>query len=203
MKQTNIFRILLEWLYGISVAIVLMLIISWFLFFVDIKIEGLDRLVGLSVGTLMKNYTELMGYLLLPWVSKLEMTSFPTSISGASHFYEVKILFQLVLIVFLLGSFFKIYLRRQPQLFAIPKQWAFAFMIIPVIILPFAAMNFDAFFVFFHSIFFHNQDWLFDPAKDPIINVLTENFFSTCFIVFGLLYELYFFLKITFKHQTK
>ncbi|WP_252897795.1 lipoprotein intramolecular transacylase Lit [Amylolactobacillus amylophilus] len=38
-------------------------------------------------------------------------------------------------------------------------------------------MNFDAFFVFFHGIFFHNSDWLFDPVTDPIINVLSENFF--------------------------
>ncbi|WP_369395716.1 lipoprotein intramolecular transacylase Lit [Lacticaseibacillus thailandensis] len=35
---------------------------------------------------------------------------------------------------------------------------------------------------------FRNQDWEFDPALDPIINVLPEGFFAACFVLgFGLL----------------
>lgn len=46
--------------------------------------------------------------------------------------------------------------------------------------------NFDRFFVIFHQVLFHNQDWLFDPNTDPIINVLPTTFFEQCFILFGI-----------------
>ena len=34
------------------------------------------------------------------------------------------------------------------------------------------------------QILFRNTDWLFDPATDPIINVLPESFFMQCFLLF-------------------
>ncbi|MDK7326346.1 lipoprotein intramolecular transacylase Lit, partial [Lactobacillus mulieris] len=48
------------------------------------------------------------------------------------------------------------------------------------------------FFVTFHHMIFHNNNWLFNPLTDPIINVLTEGFFAACFSIFGIIYELYF-----------
>lgn len=65
-------------------------------------------------------------------------------------------------------------------------------MILPVIVLPFALMNFDEFFISFHHLLFNNNDWLFNPTTDPIINVLTEEFFAGCFAIGGIIYELYF-----------
>ena len=65
-------------------------------------------------------------------------------------------------------------------------------MILPVVVLPFALANFDTFFITFHKIIFNNNNWLFDPTTDPIINILTEDFFAACFAVAGMIYELYF-----------
>jgi uncharacterized membrane protein len=62
-----------------------------------------------------------------------------------------------------------------------------------------AVTNFDSFFVIFHHILFNNSDWLFDPNTDPIINVLTEGFFASCFAVAGVIYELYFAEKLLRK----
>ena len=65
-------------------------------------------------------------------------------------------------------------------------------MILPIVVLPFALTNFDSFFRAFHTLIFHNSNWLFDPETDPVINVLTEGFFAACFAVGGVIYELYF-----------
>ena len=46
------------------------------------------------------------------------------------------------------------------------------------------AIGFERFFIYFHQILFRNTDWLFDPATDPIINVLPESFFMQCFLLF-------------------
>lgn len=59
-----------------------------------------------------------------------------------------------------------------------------------------ASLDFDHWFVLFHQAFFNNNYWIFNPVTDPIINVLTDNFFTICFVfLFGLL-ELY--LAISF-----
>jgi integral membrane protein (TIGR01906 family) len=71
-----------------------------------------------------------------------------------------------------------------------PFQWG---MILPLIFGFLMAVGFDRFFVTFHEIFFSNDDWLFNPATDPIINVLPETFFMHCFILFFVLIEVFFF----------
>ncbi|WP_332237328.1 TIGR01906 family membrane protein [Sporolactobacillus sp. KGMB 08714] len=38
-------------------------------------------------------------------------------------------------------------------------------------------VNFDASFTVFHLLFFRNNDWLFDPVANPVINILPETFF--------------------------
>ena len=46
-----------------------------------------------------------------------------------------------------------------------------------------AATDFDRAFTVFHSIFFPGKDnWLFDPATDPVIALLPEEFFRNCAI---------------------
>ena len=41
-----------------------------------------------------------------------------------------------------------------------------------------AAIDFTAFFTFFHEVFFTNDLWLFDPATDYMIRMLPEGFFA-------------------------
>ena len=44
-----------------------------------------------------------------------------------------------------------------------------------------AALDFNRAFVVFHVLFFPGKDnWLFDPAEDPIINILPQEFFRNC-----------------------
>ena len=47
-----------------------------------------------------------------------------------------------------------------------------------------AATNFDRAFTMFHSLFFPSKDnWIFDPALDPIITLMPEEFFRNCAIL--------------------
>ena len=46
-----------------------------------------------------------------------------------------------------------------------------------------AATDFDRAFTAFHGIFFPGKEnWLFDPATDPVILLLPEEFFRNCAI---------------------
>lgn len=61
--------------------------------------------------------------------------------------------------------------------------------IVGIVIAILMLLNFDEFFVIFHEVLFRNSDWLFDPNRDPVINILPEEFFTQCFILFFILFE--------------
>ena len=47
-----------------------------------------------------------------------------------------------------------------------------------------AATNFDRAFIIFHTLFFPGKDnWIFNPWKDEIINILPQDFFMHCAIL--------------------
>ncbi|WP_252897794.1 lipoprotein intramolecular transacylase Lit [Amylolactobacillus amylophilus] len=101
-REPGILRSLTQLLFGFVTAIVGTILLSWPLLYLFLKGEHLNKLVSLSVKQVMGNYNDLMAYLLSPFVKTLRMRDLPTSVSAASHFYEVKNLFQLVLAIFLL-----------------------------------------------------------------------------------------------------
>lgn len=141
---------------------------------------------------LIANFDQLMQYLNNPFISTLKLSDFPVSESGAFHFYEVKRLFLLnygVLLVTIVPSgFFLRYLKKNGWLWRLMNPFRIG-MILPLFLLFLMFIGFDQFFVQFHSIFFNNDAWLFNPATDPIINVLPEGFFMHCFILFFILLE--------------
>ena len=47
----------------------------------------------LDAHAIIHNYHQLLAYLDLPWIKALQLPNFPSSSSGAKHFYEVKRLF--------------------------------------------------------------------------------------------------------------
>lgn len=159
----------------------------------------LETISGLTKETLLENYHLLLDFLNKPWVTELKLPDFPMSEAGLGHFYDVKDLFLLnygVLIVTLIPSIYFIYYlwnRQKMWRLVRPFQWG---MIVPVGFVFVMAVGFNTFFVLFHQLFFSNDDWIFNPATDPIINVLPEQFFMYCFILFFILIELIFFLFV-------
>ncbi|WP_201330538.1 lipoprotein intramolecular transacylase Lit, partial [Lactobacillus nasalidis] len=83
------------------------------------------------------------------------------------------------------------YFSQRKKPLRLSQTQALVLMLLPVAVMPFALSDFDSFFRIFHTFFFHNNNWLFDPATDPVINVLTEGFFAACFAVGGVIYELF------------
>ena len=57
-----------------------------------------------------------------------------------------------------------------------------------VFLLVIMGISFQQFFVLFHKILFRNNDWIFDPTKDPIIDALPDDFFLACFVLFFVLF---------------
>ena len=116
----------------------------------------------------------------------------PFSAEGASHFADVRVLFILDLVVlavtllFLLGLW--ITCRRRTALPRLagrtPGFWAACGLGGGILIVAaLAATDFDRAFTIFHGVFFPGKEnWLFDPATDPVILLLPEEFFRNCAI---------------------
>lgn len=194
MKRNPIAKAVYNFLLAVASGVVGALLLSYPLLAIFIQLQKTANLVNLSLGQIMNNYLVLLAYLVCPWDRRLQMPDLRTSASAAEHFFECKLLFQLAVLLFLIGLILAIYAhwRGERHFMTLDKSAALVFMLLPFIVLPFALTDFNEFFVIFHHIFFHNSNWLFNPATDPIINVLTEGFFSACFAVFAVIYELYF-----------
>lgn len=148
--------------------------------------DKLAQVAGMSVAKLMQNYHALLGYLNFPWQKQL-VTDFIMSANGRQHFSDIKQLFLLDYIILLIGLFLSswiIYrLARNKNLWCLLNPLR-NLAILMVILLVLMLCNFESFFIHFHELLFTNDDWLFDPLTDPIINVLPSAFFMACFGLF-------------------
>jgi len=188
--------ILSFFLTAISLAITLTInfqpLYSW-----SIDHFQLLTMTTLSKSELLDNYGLLLNFLNNPWNHTLALPDFPMSEAGAGHFYDVKKLFLLnysvLAITIVPTGIFLRYLQKNRRFWRLlfPMQLG---MVAPFIFGFFMFVGFDAFFIKFHELFFSNDDWLFNPATDPIINVLPEQFFMYCFILFFVLIEVFFLL---------
>ena len=200
-KRNNILTIIYHFIFAVSTSVVTALVASWPLLFVFVLVQKTNKTVNLSIGQVMSNYNQLMWYLIWPFKRKLRMNNLPTSSMAAGHFADVKKLFVLAIIAFLCCLIILFWCKRRNKKFLrLNKVWALLFLLLPVAMLPFALTNFDNFFITFHHLFFAGSNtWLFDPVTDPIINVLTEGFFASCFAIAGIVYELFFADKLLQK----
>ncbi|MBP2058592.1 integral membrane protein (TIGR01906 family) [Lactobacillus colini] len=194
LRKKSIIVIIYNFLFAIATSVIGAIILSWPLLAASINLEHTAAIVKLPIEVIIKNYNQLMFYLLWPFKKTLKMTNFPTSSQAAQHFYECKLLFGLALIAFIVGVIILVFLSRRKKLsyLRLTSVEIIVFMLIPLTLLPLALINFDQFFIEFHHLLFNNNNWLFDPSTDPIINVLTENFFASCFASGIIIYELYF-----------
>lgn len=183
---------LYRFLFSLSGAITVMIPFSWPLLRASIALQHTDAIVGLSPATIMHNYDQLMAYLFLPWVGRLKMSDFPTSPHAAIHFAQCRPLFWTAIGIFAVCLVAWIIAAVSRKLGTIRPTLGgtVVLMVLFVVLAVVGVANFDALFVGFHHLFFHNNYWLFDPATDPVIDVLTEQFFAACAGVVALFYEL-------------
>lgn len=151
----------------------------------------LERSSGLSREEIIEAYDEVLDYC-IGASDELSAGVLPFSESGSAHFADCRRLFILDLWLFF-GSMaaialLKLYRRRHE----IPRLrghgaafWGAAGIgAVLLVIGAAAATNFDRAFTVFHSLFFPGEDnWIFDPAQDPIITLMPEEFFRNCAVL--------------------
>ncbi|MCD8346528.1 MAG: TIGR01906 family membrane protein [Lachnospiraceae bacterium] len=204
----NIVLALIGFLFMTSLSVTLVLNLRCIYYF-DIGYLNLESETGYSEEVIRANYDALIDYnLLYKGVDELEFPDFPMSENAATHFREVKQIFVALQILLpvtgavLAGVCAAILIRRrrfrkeiQPEKISQPQRSqqsrlaanvgalkllsVFTFAI-PIVLGILAAANWDSFFVRFHELFFNNDYWLFDPATDPVILILPDEFFAHC-----------------------
>ncbi|MDN2954394.1 TIGR01906 family membrane protein [Streptococcus suis] len=184
-------------LFVLSAAVLGTIYLAWLVYPLEISFWGLEKVVYMKAADIFYNFNILMNYLTNPFASVLGMPNFSSSADGLKHFADVKHLFHLTQGIFILTLpafvlFVKnILLKSYGDLV---KKVIFWTMLTPMIIgLLGVLVGFDQFFVLFHTVLFPGDStWLFDPAKDPVIYILPQEFFLHCFVLFFVLYEFFF-----------
>lgn len=184
-------------LFLLSLSILLTIYLAWFMYPQEISWLNLSNRVPFQPQTIQHNFNVLMDYLTNPLNQGLEMPDFPSSASGIHHFAVVKGLFHLaqgVAIVTL--PIFYLFWKQviQKGFLSLYRRGLLIMLSLPLVLgLVGIFIGFEQFFTLFHQILFVGDDtWLFDPAKDPVILILPEDFFLHAFLLFFCLYELIF-----------
>ena len=195
-KLLTVFLSLLTALVVLTGSIAVPLLCRPF-YYAQIGPLGLTR-TGLTVEQIRTAFDQVMDFC-LGLRPDFAAGVLPFSQSGADHFADVRVLFLLdlqvlaVSLVLLAAAlvFCRVKrLRPRPLLGRGPGFWGAAGLgAVFLVVGGLAALDFQRAFVVFHSIFFPGKtNWLFDPADDPIILLLPEDFFRNCaLLIFGLL----------------
>ena len=195
----------------LAAAILLTIYLAWLVYPLEISYFALPDKVYLKAETIQYNFNILMNYLTNPFSQKLAMPDFRSSAAGLHHFQAVKYLFHLAQAVFLLTlPALILFIQKvvKKRFLALYQRSLFILSVLPFVMTCLAGLiGFNSFFTLFHQVLFVGDNtWLFDPAKDPVIWILPEEFFMHAFILFALLYEgifsTLFFLSRKGKEQT-
>jgi len=198
MKNGKVFSVLLSVLTAllvVSASIAVPLLCRPFYY---AHIEPMDLTAyGLSEEQIITAYDEMMDFC-LGFSEEFSVGVLAWSESGASHFADVRRLFQLDLWVLgislaLLTVLFFWSRKRQMRPYCFlgrgPGFWAAAGLGVSFLTMGgLAALDFDRAFVIFHSIFFPGKtNWIFDWREDPIILFLPQEFFRNCALLILML----------------
>ena len=151
---------------------------------------------GFTYSQIVDSYNAVLDYLTLP-NREFSAGVMKFSASGANHFADCKVLFNLdftilicsaiLIIAFLLlrrfGKLSPLKLGKRSAAF----YGALAALVVPTAVGLFAAIDFSKAFNAFHKIFFSGKNnWIFDRTQDEIIKVLPRVFFRNCAILIGI-----------------
>lgn len=185
-------------IYNFGAAILLSLwgtiLLGWPILLVMMIAQRTNKLIHLSLFGALKNYSQLMSYLINPVSDKLQMSDLQSSLNGLIHFKDCKNLFSIALMLGCIWLFIFLYFEiwKKKKIVSLPHSYTICLLLLPLIVVPFSMGNFTNLFILFHRAIFTNNNWLFNPDTDPIILILTEEFFAACSATFLLIYELYF-----------
>lgn len=202
-KVTNsVFCVFLS-LFIIGVSILLTVSFKELYYF---DINHLDIAINnnLSVNEVKQNYDYMIDYNLGKISGNFNLPTIKSSLEGKIHFQEVKDIVQNVLKVLLVSfviSLVGIYISIKNKNINFLNTTSNLVLILPIVVLIPIVINFDKAFILFHEIMFDNDYWIFDPEKDPIINLLPQEFFfHASLMIIGLILLSSLFLKLLYKY---
>lgn len=169
----------------ISLAVVLTLACKP-LYYLDIHALHIPETTGYTISEIKANYDAVIDYSLSFGNAPLEFPTFPMSEGGRIHFEEVKNIFNLFKYIAIFGTLTGaagILRQRRKQSYGYLKLTAILTVALPAVIGATVALNWDWNFAAFHELAFNNDYWLFDPATDPIINILPDAYFLHCAVM--------------------
>ncbi len=155
------------------------------LYYYDIVYLNIEKSSYLSINSIKSNYNYIIDYLSENNTQEFKLPSLPSSKDAITHFTQVKNVFKLLNHIFAFSMFFlilTIIITSKFKQFLYLKIAAIILLAMPIILLPLSLINFDTMFTAFHKMIFHNNLWLFDPEKDPVILMLPQKFFMHCFL---------------------
>nr|MBQ6241820.1 TIGR01906 family membrane protein [Lachnospiraceae bacterium] len=163
----------------ISTGVVLTLHLR-FIYYNDIKALHIEEMSGMPEEKIRENYDVLIDYNLVWNQEPLRFPDFPMSVSGETHFREVKRIFDVFQILFAVSvaGMAVLWIKAKSLrngLYARITGYC-CFGIVAALGL-FALIGWDRLFVVFHKVFFNNDFWLFDYTTDPVITILPDTFF--------------------------
>lgn len=159
------------------------------LYYADMEKLQIAESSGYSEKTIRENYDALIDYNLSWTDGELSFPSLPMSETGKIHFEEVKEIFDgfKYLTVFggILGAAGIVWMAKQKE-YRYLKMTAAVSCTLPALLAILVAVCWEQVFVVFHTLFFQNDYWLFNPSTDPIITILPDEFFMHCaLLIFG------------------
>ena len=179
IKALSILLSLILTLTLISLTVVLTLACKP-LYYLDIHALHIPETTGYTISEIKANYDAVIDYSLSFGNAPLEFPTFPMSEGGRIHFEEVKNIFNLFKYIAIFGTLTGaagILRQRRKQSYGYLKLTAILTVALPAVIGATVALNWDWTFAAFHELAFNNDYWLFDPATDPIINILPDAYF--------------------------
>ena len=185
IKAWSILLSLILTLTLISLAVVLTLACKP-LYYLDIHALHSPETTGYTISEIKANYDAVIDYSLSFGNAPLEFPTFPMSEGGRIHFEEVKNIFNLFKYMAIFGTLTGaagILRQRRKQSYGYLKLTAILTVALPAVIGATVALNWDWTFAAFHELAFNNDYWLFDPATDPVINILPDAYFLHCAVM--------------------
>lgn len=160
------------------------------IYYFDIDYLNIAHNTGLSKEVIQKNYDILIQYQSIFYQGELNLPDFVMSTTGRIHFEEVKRIFEIIQISFIVTgviSAFMIYKNLKEKEYRFLLLTSLFTIIIPTILGLLASIDFNKAFILFHQIVFRNNYWIFDYTTDPVITILPETYFMHCFMIIVLI----------------
>lgn len=150
------------------------------LYYFDINYLKISEQNNLTKEEIKRNYDYMIDYNLNKISGEFELPTIKSSPEGKVHFEEVKEIVQNViklLIVSLIITIVGIIVNLKNNNIEFLNITSKLVIILPILVAIPMLINFDETFVVFHKLMFDNDYWIFDPSKDPVINILPKEFF--------------------------